>query len=128
MTQSLFDKTIDCANTIHDFIKSSGEVVSGSVRGPHITDFEYKSIRYRRAHVSMVDARETKKLYLLHCTIFPHFNDPSPIFGFDIVCGPSKVSGAFLDYSTSGDPDSFMSRWFKDKVADLEWNLSLIHI
>lgn len=122
MTQSLFDKTIDCANTIHNFIKSSGEVVSGSVRGPHITDFEYKSIRYRRAHVSMVDARETKKLYLLHCTIFPHFNDPSPIFGFDIVCGPSKVSGAFLDYSTSGDPDSFMSRWFKDKVADLEWN------
>jgi hypothetical protein len=122
MTQSLFDKTIACSQAIGNAFKQSGDLISGTTTGAYITDFEYQSNKYRRAHISTIDARETKKLYLLHCTIFPHFNDPSPIFGFDVVCGPTKVSGAFLDYSKSGDSNSFMYLWFKSQVANLEWN------
>jgi len=122
MTQSLFDKVESCYLQIKDKFLSAGTATLGSYTNPYIYDFEWESPKFRRAHISIVDARENKKLYLLHVTVFPHTNDPSPIFGFDIVCGLTKVSGAFLDYSTSGDPNSSMYHWFKDKVGDLEWN------
>ena len=82
----------------------------------------YSSPRYRRAHVEIVDFRETHNIYILHSTIFPHFNDPSPIWGFDAVCGPNKITGAFHDYSLAGDSNSFMYLWFKAQVNGLEWN------
>ena len=117
----LFAKTIACAEEISRRFNKTGAL--GNVyRTDLITDKEFSSLRYRRAHISIVDARETKKLYLLHVTVFPHLNDPSPIFGFDIVCGPTKVSGAFHDFSWAGDKTSPMYLWFKAKVAGLEWN------
>ena len=105
MTQNLFDRVIDCSEAINSRFSNTGAL--GKVyRTEILADKEYSSLRYRRAHISTIDARETKKLYLLHVTVFPHTNDPSPIYGFDIVCGPTKVSGAFHDFSISGDPTS----------------------
>lgn len=122
MTQSLFDQVESCYHQIKDKFLDSGTAISGSYTSPYIYDFEWESLRFRRAHISIVDARETKKLYLLHVTVFPHTNDPSPIYGFDIVCGPSKVSGAFHDFSVAGDKTSPMCLWFNDKVSTEEWN------
>lgn len=85
-------------------------------------NYLYSSSAYRRAHVEIVDFREQHNIYILHCTVFPHFNDPSPIYGFDAVCGPNKITGAFHDFSISGDPTSFMWLWFNAKVHGLEWN------
>jgi hypothetical protein len=82
----------------------------------------WTSPAYRRAHLEIVDHRESHKLYIVHCTIFPHLNDPSPIWGFDAVCGPNKITGAFHDFSLSGDKSSFMYLWFKARVNNLEWN------
>jgi hypothetical protein len=82
----------------------------------------YHSPSYRRAHVQIVDRRDTHKIYILHCTIFPHFNDPSPIWGFDAVCGPNKITGTFLDYSSSGDPDHPMMQWFAKESGKITWN------
>ena len=118
---SLFDKVINCAELINSKFVQSGELES-VYQTELLDDKEYSSMRYRRAHISTIDARETKKLYLLHVTVFPHLNDPSPIFGFDIVCGPTKVSGAFHDYSIAGDKSSPMWLWFNAKVAMEEWN------
>jgi hypothetical protein len=121
MTPTLFDKVIACADAINRKFAETGAL--GTVyRTDLLSDKEYSSLRYRRAHISIVDARETKKLYLLHVTVFPHLNDPSPIYGFDIVCGPTKVSGAFHDFSIAGDPKSPMWLWFNAKVHGLEWN------
>jgi hypothetical protein len=82
----------------------------------------YSSGAYRRAHIEIVDRRETHGIYILHTTVFPHANDSSPIFGFDAVCGKNKITGAFHDYSMSGDPEHAMYWWFRDTVAGLEWN------
>lgn len=82
----------------------------------------WTSPKYRRAHLEIVDHRESHKLYIVHCTVFPHLNDPSPIWGFDAVCGKSKITGAFHDFSISGDLNSSMYTWFKDQVTGLEWN------
>jgi hypothetical protein len=82
----------------------------------------YSSSRYRRAHVEVVDNRQTHKIYILHSTVFAHFNDPSPIWGFDAVCGPNKITGAFHDFSAAGDPDHSMIKWFASESICLEWN------
>lgn len=82
----------------------------------------YTSPSYRRAHIEIVDHRNSHKIYILHCTIFPHYNDPSPIWGFDAVCGPNKITGAFHDFSPSGEPRHEMMKWFFHKTAKLEWS------
>jgi len=82
----------------------------------------WTSDRYRRAHVEIVDFRESHNIYILHSTVFPHYNDPSPIWGFDAVCGPNKITGAFHDFSPAGEVWHPMYLWFKAKVHNLEWN------
>lgn len=76
---------------------------------------------YRRAHVDVVDARETKGLWMMHCCIFPHTHNPAPIYGFDVVAGKNKITGCFHDYSKAGDPNHPMMEWFAGEVAKLEW-------
>jgi len=86
----------------------------------NIRDYSFYSSKFERAHLSVVDAREAKNLYLLHCTITPFVDDPSPIYGFDIISGPKRVSGAFHDLSPIGP--SMLNTVFKDATDGLEWN------
>ena len=81
----------------------------------------WTSDKYRRAHVDVVDARDSKGLWMMHCCIFPHTHNPAPIYGFDVVAGKNKMTGCFHDYSKAGDPDHPMMAWFADEVAKLEW-------
>lgn len=82
----------------------------------------WTSTAYRRAHVDVVDARETKGLWMMHCCIFPHIHNPAPIYGFDVIAGKNKITGCFHDYSAAGDPEHPMMEWFADEVQKLEWN------
>ena len=77
---------------------------------------------YRRAHIDVVDARDTKGLWMMHCCIFPHLHNPAPIFGFDVIAGKNKITGCFYDYSPSADREHPMLDWFADEVQQLEWN------
>lgn len=113
-----------CGNSVLELIKAAGQEI------PHVshepTDYGWTSClvtsnRVRRAHVHIIDARESHKLWIMHCCIFPHFDDPSPIFGFDIICGPSRISGAFLDYSKTIDANHSMMKWFANSVHNLQW-------
>jgi phycocyanobilin:ferredoxin oxidoreductase len=82
----------------------------------------WASDSYRRAHVDVVDARETKGLWMMHCCIFPHTHNPAPIFGFDVVAGKNKITGCFYDYSPAGDPEHPMLEWFAGEANKLDWN------
>jgi len=81
----------------------------------------WSSDSYRRAHVDVVDARETKGLWMMHCCIFPHIHNPAPIFGFDVIAGKNKITGCFYDFSAAGDPEHPMMDWFADEAQKLEW-------
>ena len=118
----VWDKISRLAADIEDKFKNTGEPLQGSHHNYSWYNSLYSSNRYRRAHVEIVDNRDTHNLYILHVTVFPHFNDPSPIYGFDAVCGPNKITGAFHDFSHAGDPLSPMYLWFKARVHGLEWN------
>jgi phycocyanobilin:ferredoxin oxidoreductase len=81
----------------------------------------WTSDKYRRAHVDVVDTRDTKGLWMMHCCIFPHTHNPSPIYGFDVIAGKNKITGCFHDYSKAGDPNHPMMQWFAEEVSKLEW-------
>ena len=79
------------------------------------------SRQYRRAHVDVVDARETKGLWMMHCCIFPHVDNPAPIFGYDVVAGKNKITGCFHDFSKTDDPNHPLIEWFGYEVGKLTW-------
>ena len=120
---SIFEKSIACGKEIEKLFRNTGDLVEVNIdERLGLTDLVFSSYSYRRAHISIVDARESKKLWMLHATVFPHCNDPSPIYGFDIVAGTNKVSGAVHDFSLAGDKTSPMWLWFNATTAGLEWN------
>lgn len=77
---------------------------------------------YRRAHIDVVDARDSKGLWMMHCCVFPHTHNPAPIFGFDVIAGKNKITGAFHDFSPAGDHEHPMLDYFADQAQMLDWN------
>ncbi len=82
----------------------------------------WASSQYRRAHIDVVDARETRGLWMMHCCIFPHLHNPAPIFGFDVIAGKNKITGCFYDFSPAGDDEHPMLDWFAEEAQKLQWN------
>ena len=82
----------------------------------------WMSSQYRRAHIDVVDARESKGLWMMHCCVFPHTHNPAPIFGFDVVAGKNKITGCFVDYSPTYDKFHPMIDYFGEEAARYEWN------
>ena len=82
----------------------------------------WTSDRYRRAHIDVVDARDSKGLWMMHCCVFPHTHNPAPIFGFDVVAGKNKITGCFIDYSPTGNPAHPMLDYFAEEVKRYDWH------
>jgi phycocyanobilin:ferredoxin oxidoreductase len=70
----------------------------------------------RRAHIDVVDARDSKGLWMMHVCIFPKLDNPAPIYGFDVIAGKNKMTGAFHDFSPSSDPDHPMIQGYYESV------------
>ena len=81
----------------------------------------WSSDNYRRAHVDVVDVRDTKGLWMMHCCVFPRLDNNGPIFGLDVIAGKNKITGFFHDYSRSISAEHPMIEAFGDEVAKLEW-------
>ena len=82
----------------------------------------WKSSTYRRAHIDVVDARETKGLWMMHCCVFPYVDNPAPIFGFDVIAGKNKITGCFIDVSPTCWDEHPMLPWFAVEASRLTWH------
>lgn len=82
----------------------------------------YTSAYTRRAHLDIIDVSKDKSLYMMHLCVFPHTYDSAPIYGFDIIAGTNKVTGAFLDYSPTGDKAHPLCKWFEEFVEPTSWS------
>lgn len=80
----------------------------------------FRGERFRRGHLEVLDVIKDKKMWIMHICIFPHFDDSSPIFGFDVICGANKITGVFLDFSMA-DENHPMNKWFKNRTSGLVW-------
>ena len=82
--------------------------------------YTYESSAIRRANLDIIDAIQEKKLFMMHLCIFPKVYDSAPIFGFDVIAGPNKITGAFLDFSPVDNHE--LCNWFKNKVESSTWS------
>lgn len=82
-------------------------------------NFRYSSPLFRQAHVEIFNQ---DRFMVIHCAIFPHINDPAPIFGFDVIASSHKITGVFLDLSpTVQDPGRFHECRFKTQRERPKW-------
>jgi len=118
----IWEKLIDCQNQIINIFNDQAEEIyedgldyfnrpdSGWVNRVWAND------SIRRAHIDVVDARDSKGLWMMHVCIFPTLDNPAPIYGFDVIAGKNKITGAFHDFSPSSDPDHPMITGYYDSV------------
>jgi len=129
VVSELWDKLVTCQNNIIDMFDNYG------------TEFAEEGLDYfnqpdngwinrvwhndniRRAHIDVVDARDSKGLWMMHVCIFPQLHNNGPIYGFDVIAGKNKMTGAFHDFSPLGGPNGDgvnhnMVEWFEDTVQE----------
>ncbi len=121
----VWDRLIEIQNLFIDKLNKTGVEIQepGMERfnQPGWVNRVWGSRDYRRAHVDVVDARETKGLWMMHCCIFPHVDNSAPIFGYDVVAGKNKITGCFHDFSKTDDAHHPLMEWFGDEVSKLDW-------
>ena len=117
----IFNKMYELSSRLYlDIAKNSREIEGDMLKKYPWTNRIFRSDRFRRAHLEVLDVRDTKKMWIMHICIFPHLDDSSPIFGFDVICGANKITGVFLDFSRA-DESHPMNIWFKEKTRNLVW-------
>ena len=117
----VWDKVSNCAATMQTMMESAGWRNHDPLLDKYSWENHiYQGDQYRRGHIEIVDKRDSHGLYILHATIFPHLDNSAPIWGFDAVCGKSKITGAFHDFSLTANSHP-MYDWFADTVKDITW-------
>ena len=120
----IWDQLIDCKNQIIQAFDHHGV----EINEPGMEHFNqpdgswinrvWSNEDVRRAHIDVVDARDSKGLWMMHVCIFPNLNNDAPIYGFDVIAGKNKMTGAFHDFSPSATLDHPMVQWYHDAVAE----------
>lgn len=120
----LWNKLIECQNTIIDiFDKNCKEIEEPGLDAFNQPDKGWINRVWcnesvRRAHIDVVDARDTKGLWMMHVCVFPVLNNSGPIYGFDVIAGRNKMTGAFHDFSHTVDKKHPMLVEFDASVKD----------
>ena len=118
----IWDRLIECKDEIINIFDASATEFDE----PGLAHFNndlwinrvWRNDDVRRAHIDVVDARETKGLWMMHVCVFPVLTNGGPIYGFDVIAGKNKMTGAFHDFSASADIDNPMIAGYKESVAD----------
>ena len=122
MVSTIWSKLIDCKDDIIDiFNEQATEIQEDGLDYFNRPDSGWinrvwANDNVRRAHIDVVDARDTKGLWMMHVCIFPTLDNPAPIYGFDVIAGKNKMTGAFHDFSPSSDPDHPMIQGYFESV------------
>ena len=120
----IWNKLIDCKDEILNIFDQYAE----EIEEPGLSEFNqpdngwinrvWANKSVRRAHIDVVDARDTKGLWMMHVCCFPQLQNDAPIYGFDVIAGKNKMTGAFHDFSPSSTIDHPMIDGYKESVAD----------
>ena len=137
----IWDTLIDCKEQIIKEFDSRGKEIQEEGRAQFNQPDNgwinrvWQTEDCRRCHIDVVDARDSKGLWMMHVCIFPNLDNNGPIYGFDVIAGKNKMTGAFHDFSkSSGGEDHPLIDWFKDAVEEFvpskrrefpEWALNI---
>ena len=121
----IWDKLIDCKDEIINIFEDNAK----EVEEPGLGYFNqpdkgwinrvWANKDVRRAHIDVVDARDSHGLWMMHVCCFPVLTNDAPIYGFDVIAGKTKMTGAFHDFSaSSGGEEHPLVQWYEDAVKD----------
>ena len=119
----IWDRLIECKDEIINIFDASAteydELGLSHFNNDTWVNRVWRNDNVRRAHIDVVDARDRKGLWMMHVCVFPVLNNNGPIYGFDVIAGKNKMTGAFHDFSaSSGGIDHPMIVGYKESVAD----------
>jgi phycocyanobilin:ferredoxin oxidoreductase len=120
----IWDKLIDCKEEILNIFNDH----ASEIEEPGLAYFNqpengwinrvWANKDVRRAHIDVVDVRDSKGLWMMHVCCFPVLTNDAPIYGFDVIAGKNKMTGAFHDFSPSPDPQHPLVQWYEEEVSD----------
>lgn len=103
------------------FERWDNDAYTEDMHWPGWTDTFWHSDEVYKAHLKTIVPSDGKGLWLMHVNVFPDQMYELPILGFDIVAGPKKITGSFMDYSPlHGHPHPYHD-YMEMVVKDLEW-------
>jgi len=120
----IWNRLIECQNEIINIFNEHAEEIQEEglerFNQPHSgwINRVWANKSVRRAHIDVVDARDSKGLWMMHVCCFPDLHNDAPIYGFDVIAGKSKMTGAFHDFSASATIDHPMIDGYKESVED----------
>ena len=120
----IWNRLIDIENHyVSRFSETGQQILNDEYVEPKVnwSSRSWTSDTYRLANIGVVDSRESKGLWMMHCCVFPHMENTAPIFGFDVVAGKNKITGCFHDFSSTGFASHPLIEWFGHEVSKLEW-------
>jgi hypothetical protein len=85
------------------------------------TDTFWESETVGKCHLKTIQPKDAKSLWLMHINIFPKEGIELPILGFDIVSGPKKITGSFMDFSPLHGYEHPYNEYMKQAILGLEW-------
>ena len=69
----IWNRLIDIENHyINRFTKTGREILTDDISAPGWTSRSWSSDIYRLANIVTADVRETKRMWMMHCCVFPH--------------------------------------------------------
>lgn len=126
MLSTIWNRLIDCQDKIIKIFDSNAT----EIKEPGLEEFNradggwinrvWANDSIRRAHIDVVDARTTKGLWMMHVCVFPVLNNNGPIYGFDVIAGKNKITGAFHDFSPTTEPDHPMIDGYYESVENFQ--------
>ena len=120
----IWNKLIECQESIIDIFEEYGsEIQEEGLDAFNQPDNGWinrvwANDSVRRAHIDVVDARDSKGLWMMHVCCFPVLHNDAPIYGFDVIAGKNKMTGAFHDFSPSATLDHPMIDGYKEAVEE----------
>ena len=120
----IWNRLIECQNDIIDIFNNYAEEIEeeglNAFNQPENgwINRVWANSSVRRAHIDVVDARNTKGLWMMHVCCFPALNNDAPIYGFDVIAGKNKMTGAFHDFSPSATINHPMIDGYKESVEE----------
>ena len=97
------DLVVGIANQLNKKILQQHQVYALQTEDFGWINYRYRSPKFRLAHIEIFNQ---DKFCVVHCCVFPHSNDPAPIYGFDVIAGENKITGVFLDLSPITKPST----------------------
>jgi phycocyanobilin:ferredoxin oxidoreductase len=109
----------EIARRLHDIIQQQPNITMLETEDFGWENYRYTSPAFRLAHIEIFNQ---SNFLVVHCCVFPHVSDPSPIFGFDVIAGENKITGVFMDLSPVAlEPQPFINISVEKARDKPEW-------